>query len=354
MHHRLRRARHALHRPVLALASCLALGTLTMASCDDETTSATGGGGQAPACGSDSPLALARCVEESRYEEDLRFIAAERPPGSPHHQAVQDLCADRFAEYGFTVERHMYGTGTNVIGVLAGASAQQVLVSAHYDHIPGCAGADDNATGVAAVLETARVLSTASFERTLVVACWDEEEDGLIGADAYAERAAANGDDIAGVVVYEMLGYRVDEPNTQELPFGFDAVFPEATGEVIANDYRGDFIAVIGDVSIQSGLDLLESYSQQLEVNAIPLSVAAALKNDAAFRDLQRSDHAPFWRREIPALFITDTSEFRYASYHCRDGTSDIVDNLDHGFTAGVIQMTSAAVADMLGVASGG
>lgn len=348
------RRHRTFNRPLVALGACVALGTLLVASCDDETTTAAGGGGQAPACGTDSPIAIARCVEQSRYEDDLRFVAAERPPGSPHHQAVQDLCAERFEANGFTVERHMYGTGTNVVGVLPGTSNQQVIVSAHYDHIPGCAGADDNATGVAGLLETARVLSAGSYERTLVVACWDEEESGLIGADAYAQRAAANGDDIAGVVVYEMLGYAVDEPDTQELPFGFDAVFSEATDEVAANDYRGDFIAVIGDVSIQSGLDLLESYSQELDVNAIPLSVAAALKNDAAFRDLQRSDHAPFWRLDIPALFITDTSEFRYKAYHCRDGTTDIVDNLNHDFTAGVIQMTSAAVADMLGVQSDG
>ncbi len=145
-------------------------------------------------CGTGSATAIADCVEQSRYEADLKFVAAPRPPGSAHHQAVRDLCAARFAEYGFTVEQHDYGTGSNVIGVLPGASDERVIVSAHYDSTDGsCPGADDNATGVAGVLETARVMATASLDRTLVVACWDEEEDGLIGSDAYAARAKQSG-----------------------------------------------------------------------------------------------------------------------------------------------------------------
>ncbi len=339
--------------PILVSVAC---GFLWLGSCTDAKNEnpggggAGGGGGGGHACGAASPLALAACVEQSRYEDDLRYVARERPPGSAHHQAVQALCAARFAEHGFSVELHGYGTGVNVIGVKPGASDERVLVSAHYDHIPGCAGADDNATGVAAVLESARVLGQASFERTLVVACWDEEELGLVGAEAYAARALASGEAIAGVFVYEMLGYTVSEPNTQALPFGFEAVFPEATARVAENDYAGDFFAVIGDDAIAPTLSFMESAAVELDVRAITLAVAGAFKNDPAFGDLQRSDHAPFWRIDVPALFITDTSEFRYAPYHCRNGATDVVDNLDHAFASGAIRLTTAAIADMLGV----
>src|SRR5690606_20146741 len=138
---------------------------------------------------------LSQCVEAARYQADLEAIAMPREPESAHWQAVQDLCAERLEGLGFTVERHAYATGVNVIGVREGTSEPQrrVLVGAHYDHIAGCAGADDNASGVAGALEAARVLAMASFPRTLVVACWDEEERGLIGSRAYAERARTNG-----------------------------------------------------------------------------------------------------------------------------------------------------------------
>lgn len=321
---------------------------LCLASCTDEPTATTGDEGVV--CGATSSLALATCVEQSRYEEDLAFVAAERDPGSAHHLAVQNLCADRFAELGYEVERHNYGTGVNVIGVLPGASEERVVISAHYDHIEGCVGADDNATGVAGLLETARVLSTGSFDRTLVVACWDEEELGLVGADAYAQRAVDTDEPLAAVFVYEMLGYADSAPNTQELPLGFEAVFPDAVAKVSENDFAADFIAAIGDDMIQPSLDAMETNADQLGVRALTLTVEAAYKNDPGFRDLQRSDHAPFWQRDIPALFVTDTSEFRYAAYHCRNGLVDEIANLDPAFATGAVRMTTAALADLLGV----
>ena len=121
---------------------------------------------------------LVNAVDGARYKADLDFISKPRPPGSAHWKAVQDRCASRFSELGYTVELHAYETGVNVLGVKAGAgrAGEQVVVSAHYDHIENCDGADDNGTGVAGLLETAGVLSKDRFDRTLVLACWDQEE----------------------------------------------------------------------------------------------------------------------------------------------------------------------------------
>jgi len=162
-------------------------------------------------------------VEQQRYESDLKFISQPRPPGSAHWKKVQDLCHDRFKQLGYTVQLHKYATGINVVGTLSGTTEpkKQVMVSAHYDHIPNCAGADDNGTGVAGLLETARVLAnTAKYRRTLVVSCWDEEEKGLIGSRAYSQEAKKRGDDIVTVFVYEMIGYKSDKPNSQQIPTG--------------------------------------------------------------------------------------------------------------------------------------
>ncbi|MCA9582332.1 MAG: M20/M25/M40 family metallo-hydrolase, partial [Myxococcales bacterium] len=249
-------------------------------------------------------------VERSRYLADLEFIAKERTPDSAHWMAVQDLCYDRFTDLGFETEREDYGSGVNVIGRLPGKDKanEQVIISAHYDHIPGCLGADDNASGVAGVLEAARVLAMSDHSRTLVVACWDEEETGAHGSIAYATDAKKANADIAVSFVLEMIGYKSDEPNSQTIPPGFDLLFEEQTKVVAANQNRGDFIALVGDQSAHNALVALGEAAKAIDLPAAELEVLGALKNNAALADLRRSDHAPFWAADYPAIMITDTA----------------------------------------------
>src|SRR4051794_35977129 len=92
----------------------------------------------AAGCGDSDPPSPVDQVDRAGYEADVTTIAGPRSPGKPHHQEIQDLCADRFASLGFAVERQTYSTGVNVIGTLAGTKlpAERVLVSAHYDAVP--------------------------------------------------------------------------------------------------------------------------------------------------------------------------------------------------------------------------
>jgi len=320
------------------------------------TTSTGGNGGAGGAfvfeCGTSSAAALAACVEKQRYVDDLTFIAQPRPPASAHWQAVQDLCADRFQSLGYTVERQNYGSGVNVIGVLQGSSkaAEQVLVAAHYDSTSGsCDGADDNATGVAGTLEVARVLASGSFARTLVVACWDEEEWGYIGSEAYAERALTRGDNITVFFNFEMLGYVSHEPNSQTFPAGFDALFPDAAAKLAANDYRGDFIAIIDDVSAAGPAARVASFADQIGLPYIVVELSAELKVSTLLSGVRRSDHSVFWDRDYPAMMLTDAAEFRNPHYHCSGGP-DVVADLDHDFTSKVLIATAGAAAETLEV----
>ncbi len=320
-------------------------------SCGDDSSGGTGDTGTSPPCATDSALGLARCVEGNRYQEDLVFIAQERTPGNAHWQAVQDLCAARFYALGFTVERHDYGTGVNIVGVKEGTSepASRVLVAAHYDHIPSCAGADDNATGVAATLEVARVLAMRDFPRTLVVACWDEEELGLIGSTAYAERATTASEEILAYYNFEMIGFVDESPGAQSFPAGFELLFPEAARAVDAREGRGDFLAVIADETASEPVSLLERHGMSLGLPVISIVVPTSLVSNPAIGDLRRSDHAPFWDRGYPAMMLTDTSEFRYDAYHCTSGP-DSVDALNQDFSTRVVQTTVAAAAESLGL----
>ena len=331
--------------PFLLLVACS--GDKTAPTDSAPADSAPADTGQA--CGDGSPADLEGCVDLDRISSDLNTVAEERTPGSAHWQEVQDLCAQRLADLGFAVELHTYDTGVNVIGTRTGATDPdtQVLISAHYDAVPGCAGADDNASGVAALLESARVLATVDHDRTLVVACWDEEEDGLLGSEAWATEAAARGDQLAAVYVYETIGYRATEPDTQTLPSGFDTVFPDAAAELAARGYTGDFLFYAADEAHAAAADALEAAAAEVDLPLIGVLLPDTLKNSRLASDLRRSDHASFWEVDLPGLFVTDTADFRNAAYHCQ-GAEDTVDRLDLDFIRANTAATVGATARML------
>ncbi len=341
----------ALSLSLLALGCGSSDGGSEAAGTGGAAGSGSGGAGGSGGCAATSADALMECVEQTRLESDVKLIAQPRPPGSPHWQTVQDLCADRFEQYGFEVERQKYATGVNVIGRMAGQTLpqEQVIVSAHYDHIAGCPGADDNASGVAAVLETARVLSQAKFQRTLVVACWDEEEAGLIGSEAYAARAAQQGDNIINMVSLEMIGYRDDAPNTQSVPAGFNLLFGDEYAKIEDNQFRADFVAIVSIDSATTTANAIRSHAETSGPPTALLILDSAQAQSPLLADLGRSDHAAFWQYGFPALMVTDTSNFRYAQYHCTGG-DDVPELLDFGFMAAITRADLGAQVDALGL----
>jgi Zn-dependent M28 family amino/carboxypeptidase len=289
-------------------------------------------------------------VDSARYRAELAAITGPRSPGTPHWQAVQDLCAARFEELGFMVERHAYGTGVNVIGVRTGTSLpdQRVIVSAHYDSTNNCPGADDNGTGIAGVFEVARAMSTVPHARTLVVACWDEEERGLIGSRAFVEREVAAGSSYTASYVFEMIGYHSTEPDTQQTDPNLSAAYPEQTQAIADNQFRGDFILVIHDDLAADAVAGFETAAAGLSLPTIALPVAANVKKSNLAAGLRRSDHAPFWDVDVPAIQLTDTANFRNPHYHC-DGGPDVLEDIDVDFATSVVRATVAAVDRSLG-----
>lgn len=202
-----------------------------------------------------------------------------------------------------------------------------VLVSAHHD--AWFFGADDNATGVAVILEVARVLADTAPDRTIRIVSFDREEEGLVGAAAYA---AANADtEFHRVVNLDSVGYTDTTPGSQQSLLGLDA--PDTA----------DFLAVIAPEPAQD--DLLASLALAAELPD-PVKTAGVLSDgDAHFSlttDLLRSDHAPFWAMGVPGLFLTDTTEFRNPKYHTPE---DTIDTLDPAFLAQVGAFTAGVVA---------
>ena len=301
------------------------------------------------ACGGATPEELMRCVETTRLAEDIDVVAIERVPQSAGWQSVQDLCKNRLEQYGYQVELVSYATGINVIGRQAGtdATAGEVIVSSHYDHIAGCAGADDNASGIAATLEIARLLANRTSLHPLVIACWDEEEAGLIGSRAYADAAKASSTSISAVFSFDGIGFVSSEPNSQTVPAGFEILFPDQVAELEARQFRGDYISLIADEASSGVAESFARHGDSLGLITSVLGVPEAFKLANQTSDLRRSDHASFWVNDYPGVMVTDSANFRNPNYHCFGGM-DLPGTLDMSFVSQVTQATLGATMDAL------
>ena len=297
-------------------------------------------------CNTVEPEVLAGCVEHDRFVDDLARVTGARPPGSPRWQAVQNLCDTRLTELGFEVERHVYETGVNVVGTRRGTQLpdEYVVVGAHYDHISGCAGADDNATGVAGAFEVARVLAAAQHPRSLMVGCWDEEERGLIGSRAWAKSARERELDISVYFNFDAIGFVDPRPGAQEIPEGFSLLFPAEVARLREREFRADFIAIVADAASTPWAYEMAAAADREGLPHAVLAIPKLVQVSHVAVDLQRSDHAAFWDQGYPAIMITDTADFRSERYHCYGGP-DSIDTIDTELATQVVRATTAAAA---------
>jgi Zn-dependent M28 family amino/carboxypeptidase len=222
-----------------------------------------------------------------------------------------------------------------------------VVVGAHLDTVRRSPGADDNASGVATVLEIGRLLSGLPQPPAVVLATFDLEELGLVGAAA-AARVLTSAGRLTGMIGLESVGYYDSAPGSQRLPTGAATAFPSAARAI--DDGRGDFTLVVHRRTSTSAAWTWEAAASALEHRAVLLrdprrdGLAGTLSTLVLPQTahLGRSDHAAFWRRGVPSLMLTDTASFRNPEYH-RGG--DLPETLDYGSLAAVAVATAAAAA---------
>jgi Zn-dependent M28 family amino/carboxypeptidase len=261
---------------------------------------------------------------------------------------VQELIASRLKKHGFEVEHHSWQPiAKNVLGVRKGKSKadEVVILSAHYDHVWGCQGADDNGSGVAVVLEAARVLGDMEPDRTLVLAFWDHEESGLHGSSAYVTRARQRKEDIRLMISLDGVGFIDARPGTQQMPDGIGLVVPDIVQELEERQHRADFIAVIGDDASDAAVRAFDDHG--VERGLPVLGAALSAIGRLALLDAARSDHASFWLGGYPGILVTDTANFRNPRYHCGAGP-DTPESLDYVFLARVALTTIDVVTGAL------
>ena len=195
-----------------------------------------------------------------------------------------------------------------------------IVIGAHYDTVPGSPGADDNATGVAVLLELARDIASGPLKYPVQLVAFDMEEYGCFGSSHHAAKYKQQQKSIRLMISLEMLGYCNHNPNSQSYPAGLKYFYPNS----------GNFIALIG--TLRTVPDLI-NLSGKIRKSGQPCEWLPVPNRGLIVPDTRRSDHVPFWDNGYPAIMVTDTANMRNPHYHRE---SDRIETLDLDFLAGV------------------
>ena len=286
-------------------------------------------------------------IDPTRLWKHVEILAGERD-GESDRSFTRDYISKQLQTLGLSPQLQPFDRGTNIFAERKGtdSTAGAILVAAHYDTVLKSPGADDNATGVAVVLEVVRLLATRSTSRTLQVAFFDREEIGLLGSLAFTGNAARL-KDLQGAIVLDMVGYACHTSGCQRYPEGLTAKpFLDAAG--VTSSDKGEFIAVIGDAEHPL---LLGTFSKSGKAGLPPVVTLPVPLKGVLTPDVLRSDHAPFWYKGVGAVLVTDTANLRSPHYH---QSSDTLANIDRSFFAGSAQIVVNATAKLLEIQSVG
>jgi Zn-dependent M28 family amino/carboxypeptidase len=199
-----------------------------------------------------------------------------------------------------------------------------ILLGAHYDSVLGSPGANDNASGIAAVLEIARLLKTEPLSRTVRFVTFVNEEPPFfqtdtMGSRVYAFRSRQRSEKIVAMFSLETIGYYCSEKGSQRYPFPFSLFYPDT----------GNFIGFVGNVSSRSLVrEAIEIFRSNTAFPSEGIAVPGWIMG------IGWSDHWSFWEEGYPAVMITDTALFRYQYYHSQQ---DVPDRIDYERMARVV-----------------
>ncbi len=223
---------------------------------------------------------------------------------------------------GYRVRKQEYradnGVSLNLEVEILGShrSEEIVVVGAHYDTVLNCPGANDNGSGVAALLELARLLANSRPDRTIRLVAFANEEppfflNNSMGSRQYAMRSRELQENIVAMLSLETMGFYSDKPGSQKYPFPFSFFYPETA----------DFIAIVGNIRsrhlVRKTIAAFRSHAR------FPSEGLAAPK---FVTGIGWSDHQSFWKEGYPGVMVTDTAFYRYDDYHTPADTPEKID----------------------------
>jgi len=279
-------------------------------------------------------------VDSARLEAHVRTICAEAGPRDESHPQNLDRVAGYIREEfqqanGVVTEQPFQVNGKtyrNVIAQFGPDSRERIVVGAHYDTAGPYPGADDNASGVAGLIELARLLGQASLPLRVELVAFTLEEPPYfrtpqMGSAIHAASLVNQGVKVRAMLALEMIGYFDDAPGSQKFPASLLAAFYPS---------QGNFIGVVG--AFGNGLLLRRLKSAMREASPLPVFTIAA---PDFIPGVDFSDHLNYRQAGYVALMITDTAFYRNPHYHA---PSDRPETLDYQRMAMVVQGVYAAV----------
>lgn len=292
------------------------------------------------------PLTEAQKESSLRLEKHVWQLAdeiGERHYGEPDaYNKAAEFITDVFRETGLVPYEEALGDKLqyrNIIAEHYGTSLadEVIIVGAHYDTVWLSPGADDNASGIAVMLEMARQLKTTQLARTIRFVAFANEENphyftDNMGSLFHAKKAAERGDNITAMMSLEMLGYYSDEAGSQSYPAVFRRFYPDTA----------NFVAFVSNFAsrhlLRRSIRLFRETAQfPSEGLAVPVALVA---------DVRRSDQAAFWHHGFKAFMVTDTAAYRNYAYH---NVGDVPNSLDFQamarITSGLIRVVEQLAA---------
>jgi Zn-dependent M28 family amino/carboxypeptidase len=244
-----------------------------------------------------------------------------------------------FQQMGYAVTSQSYTARSqrvrNLIAEIPGSVRPEevVVVGAHYDTVDACPGADDNASGVAAMLELARMLKDSHPPRTIKFIAFANEEPpwfqtDTMGSLVYAKLARARKENIVAAISIESVGYFSDQPGSQKYPSGLGMLYPDKANFVSFVSHMGDRGLIRHAVRV-----FREKAKFPSEGAVVPESIPG----------VGWSDHWSFWQFRYPAIMVTDTAPFRNKNYHL---PSDRAATLDYDRMARIVDGLRYVVLD--------
>jgi hypothetical protein len=274
--------------------------------------------------GAPRPLSADERRTRERIAGHLTHLAVTIGERNMQHYAALDdtrgYITAAFAEMGYCVHQEpLSARGRSVSNIVAahhGVCGPAVLVGAHYDTVSCSPGANDNGSGVAGLLELARILYGRPEAAPVRFVAFVNEEAPYFGTSAmgslhHAREAQRRGERITAMLALETIGYYSQRSGSQTYPIPLKWLYPRT----------GNFIGFVGNM--RSRRLVHTAVGAFRNAATIPSEGIAAPE---LIRDIGRSDHWSFWQIGVPALMVTDTANFRYRQYHGADDTADIID----------------------------
>ena len=284
-----------------------------------------------------------RTVDPARLQAHVHKLSVELTPRDEGHlenlDAVAAYIKNEFSQTTASVSEQPYRVQgksyRNVIAQFGPDSAERIVVGAHYDAAGPLPGADDNASGVAGLIELARLLGRQPPRMRVELVAFTLEEPPYfgttgMGSSVHAESLRKENVRVRAMFSLEMIGYFSDAPNSQIFPAAFLSAFYPSTG---------NFISVVGRLGDWS----LVRHTKNAMRNASPLPVYS-INAPRFIPGVDFSDQLSYWHAGYDAVMITDTAFYRNRNYHTADDTEE---KLDYKRMAMVVEGVYAAVTEL-------